>query len=1500
MPLAAFVPKQEGARDALRIDPPRIAARGERIDPSSATPAGAAATGFLQRYGGEWRFSADSRTARFDLILGTGIPLIPGRGNDLGPAALESLDLPDGEITLGALEPRIREFLETNAALVVPERGTLVLNGTASQLRLGGRLISFNYDWHVDGIPVDGARVFVRVNSGNITQIGAPLVGAIGLDTRPLVGADAAADLLLDYTGDTEIARLQGDPELVIETLDDGAGGIDHRLVWKIVYRLQGRIETWEGRVDAHAGRIVGFRDTNAYASVVGGVYPRTVFENNETLVPMPAADVVVNGTTVTGDNSGAYSYSGGTISSGLNGRFFDTSCEACSNPAQPMVQLDLGSGRVDFGLGGVDEIGNGASTPADRNSFFHLNQVRRLAKKWLSGVGFLDQTNFTSNVNIQSICNAVYTGNAVNFYRSGGDCNNTGEIADVVYHEYGHGIDGNTNGGDGATGEATSDVVSMHLVHSPLVGPGFRINGDPVRDLDSDTSEHGLLTVGNVLGACSCGPNQSCGPLGAEVHCEGQIYGQAAWDLSQALVAKHGHHTGWRTSERIFFTSLPDAGGYLPTAAEPVYNAYINADDDDGNPLNGTPNAQEIFDALDLHGMANGAVPTSPACARPAQPVLSVTPQCGSFDLSWSAAGGTEHYEIFRAEVLEDMGFFPIAEVPATQTSFSDPEVVPGVDYWYVVMSVNATGCESRVENPAAGNLPAQPILSLSAAEDDDEPMGNRSGFPDPGEDVDLSLTLQNLGQLESLTLSGSLTTSAPGVTILLGDTDFDDLAPGASGQSLDALRFQTDDQQVACGEVLDFRFVPSDAASCLGEDSYFSVALGERVNEVHDDFETDLGWQPDLVNSTATTGTWTLGDPEGTAHQPEDDVTLNGSQCWFTAPNPGGGGGTDDVDDGVVILLSPIFDLSQLDIAEVAYYRWFSMSEAGTDSGDFFAADVSDNGGLDWVNLETLDFTQPAPGWTERRFNLGEFIQLTSQVQFRFQAADGVADGSLVEAAIDEFRIDRLVCDDTPACFIEPSFTGLQSTISGPSCGEVSLSWQEATSNCINAEITYNVYRSTQAGFTPGPGTLAMEGLTTLSVTDSLLDPEQAYHYIVRAFDSRSGEDGNLIEQSAVAPAGPDLSPPSFGGLDSVTSGATCGETVLDWSAALESCSSPVAYDIYRSTDPGFVPGPANFVATTFATSFVDAGIQPGTDQTYVVLARDTLGNSDANNVHLSASSGVLDLTLLETAFEPSDGGWAVTAPDDATAGNWEWGNPSGTPYQPEDDATPSPGVNAWITGLAGGAGNGDVDDGTTTLVSMLYDIAGATNPVVRYARWFTNDKGGSPGDPTDTFRVEVSSNNGTDWTPLEEVGAGTPLAWVPVEIPLPVAPTNQMRFRFSAADIGAGSLVEAGIDDFALVDLGQGCSGCGLTLPGPCALHVGKSGDDIIVDWGTDVGRRVIVYRIDGCGESIKLGTVESGSSFVHVGAALSPEAFNYRVTSVDACGSEIDFCGVTDCR
>ena len=76
-----------------------------------------------------------------------------------------------------------------------------------------------------------------------------------------------------------------------------------------------------------------------------------------------------------------------------------------------------------------------------------------------------------------------------------------------------------------------------------------------------------------------------------------------------------------------------------------------------------------------------------------------------------------------------------------------------------------------------------------------------------------------------------------------------------------------------------------------------------------------------------------------------------------------------------------------------------------------------------------------------------------------------------AVVEAAIDEVRIEEIVCDLTPPCFVEPSFAGLSLAVQGSSCGETDLLWSAASSNCLSAEITYTVYRSTQSGFTPGP---------------------------------------------------------------------------------------------------------------------------------------------------------------------------------------------------------------------------------------------------------------------------------------------------------------------------------------------------------------------------------------------------------------------------------------------
>ena len=68
-------------------------------------------------------------------------------------------------------------------------------------------------------------------------------------------------------------------------------------------------------------------------------------------------------------------------------------------------------------------------------------------------------------------------------------------------------------------------------------------------------------------------------------------------------------------SAERIFFTSLADQGSWDPVSPLSVYDAYINADDDDGNLANGTPHAAAIFAAFDLEpGRGYALVPATGA----------------------------------------------------------------------------------------------------------------------------------------------------------------------------------------------------------------------------------------------------------------------------------------------------------------------------------------------------------------------------------------------------------------------------------------------------------------------------------------------------------------------------------------------------------------------------------------------------------------------------------------------------------------------------------------------------------------------------------------------------------------------------------------------------------------------------------------------------------------------------------------------------------------------
>ncbi len=189
-------------------------------------------------------------------------------------------------------------------------------------------------------------------------------------------------------------------------------------------------------------------------------------------------------------------------------------------------------------------------------------------------------------------------------------------------------------------------------------------------------------------------------------------------------------------------------------------------------------------------------------------------------------------------------------------------------------------------------------------------------------------------------------------------------------------------------------------------------------------------------------------------------------------------------------------------------------------------------------------------------------------------------------------------------------------------------------------------------------------------------------------------------------------------------------------------------------------------------------------------------------AASVATGSSNPFVD--TVETAL-----GWTLTTVGDtATAGLWVRGNPLGTPngttpVQPEDDVTTGTGVNCFFTGqgtAVGALGAADVDAGYTTLTSPTMDALGG-EARVSYYRWYSNNQGGSPN--ADTFKVQLSNNNGSTWLSLEIVGPGGPEnsgGWIYKSLRIAdyMTPTATMKVRFIAEDSATGSLIEAAVDE------------------------------------------------------------------------------------------------------
>ena len=181
---------------------------------------------------------------------------------------------------------------------------------------------------------------------------------------------------------------------------------------------------------------------------------------------------------------------------------------------------------------------------------------------------------------------------------------------------------------------------------------------------------------------------------------------------------------------------------------------------------------------------------------------------------------------------------------------------------------------------------------------------------------------------------------------------------------------------------------------------------------------------------------------------------------------------------------------------------------------------------------------------------------------------------------------------------------------------------------------------------------------------------------------------------------------------------------------------------------------------------------------------------------------------LRLIAVDDLESDLGWTAGLPgDDALTGVWVRSDPIQIDHyqneaQPDDDTTSAPGTHCYVTGNGGtAAGQDDVDDGATTLVTPTFSLADTHDPILRYNRFYWCSNGANP------LTIDASNDDGSTWVNLETV-TGRPNAWTSREWRLGdyLTPTARMKVRFVATDPLNNSVTEALIDDLELFDFGQ----------------------------------------------------------------------------------------------
>jgi hypothetical protein len=516
---------------------------------------GAAWQSFLGDEGVGWLARFDERTGMPHRAWGPAI--------GLGPT-------PD----IAAVETELRAFFARNADLLGIDPDSLKLGKHGYIQHRDTWLVDF--DQAVDGVLVWRAGVTVRIRNGAIVMWGVNTVPAAAqIDTSPAIDAHEAGQraMAMGPAGNTAHTDLQTQPMVLARDID---GQLDSRLVWEVRSKTEQPKGHWVSFVDASTGELLHVYNEVRFLSGTLSTEHDTRTVNGEVSVsPMPYFRVDDGDSPTYSDADGAWSYDSDTPVSGeLRGHYVD-------------IHNEGGSDAVFESLSGDVVVTDADASQAELSSYVFQHQIRDWAERYAPSLSMI-HSQVEVFVNINDECNAYFDG-SLNFMKAGGGCNNTARIADVNYHEWGHGFhywNLVTGVFDGSISEGVSDIIAALNTGDAYVAPYFYTSGHAIREMESDRVY----------------PDDWIG----EVHYDGLIFAGAVWDLWGEMEEVMDPDDAYDAVSSLVVEAMR-SGPEIPDA----YDEFVLADDDNGDLSDGTPNLCAIVDAFARHGLGPGGTGT-------------------------------------------------------------------------------------------------------------------------------------------------------------------------------------------------------------------------------------------------------------------------------------------------------------------------------------------------------------------------------------------------------------------------------------------------------------------------------------------------------------------------------------------------------------------------------------------------------------------------------------------------------------------------------------------------------------------------------------------------------------------------------------------------------------------------------------------------------------------------------------------------------------------------